>query len=564
MRAWCAGLALAAIFSLPRTSPAQQISAQDAAGSLRVVVRSADGSPAQGALVAIVDRQGQLVAEALTNSIGERSFSIAQGSYRARILRIGYLPTWSDWKSVSGETRLDIALNEARVNLNTLVVRTRSACARMDQDPQGTGLVWAEIIKALRSSQLTISDSDSLARARIYKKVADEAGWIISSDTTWVPIRDRQPFSAVEPASLARNGYVRGTLLDGFEFFGPDEKVLLSNEFAATHCFQLVRDSLKPDAVGVAFHPVPGRRTADIAGTIWVDAKTSELREITFSYVRAGLPRDSDAGGFTRFQRVASGGWIISEWQMRMPRLEIRLIPYRYGSPHREATEVVGRTEFGGGVETRESSSRASETRLSRVTGVAFDSVQLRPMADATIEISGISAITDEAGRFVLDGISPGNHVIKLSHPSLTPLGFAGLEQPVHVAGDSISVALSTPSLKRTWERICRNVEYDESAWRGLVHGLVSNARGEPLGGVVVQFYWQVVPSPTGPAASVKADLRPKKLEVRTDQAGRYSACGFELGAVGTVTVPQARPSMPVMRFSMTASPVVRVDLRPE
>ena len=41
---------------------------------------------------------------------------------------------------------------------------------------------------------------------------------------------------------LATNGYVLGDEIQGWHYFAPDEVVLRSEQFAATHCFRLVRD----------------------------------------------------------------------------------------------------------------------------------------------------------------------------------------------------------------------------------------------------------------------------------------------------------------------------------
>ena len=75
------------------------------------------------------------------------------------------------------------------------------------------------------------------------------------------PITVTRPFGAVDPGRLSRDGYVIGDPTIGWSYFGPDETVLLSDQFAATHCFRLVRDPLRAHEIGVAFEPVP-KRTA--------------------------------------------------------------------------------------------------------------------------------------------------------------------------------------------------------------------------------------------------------------------------------------------------------------
>lgn len=53
-----------------------------------------------------------------------------------------------------------------------------------------------------------------------------------------------------------------------------------------------------------------------------MDEKTSELREVRFRYVNAGILTRFEPGGFTAFHRLPSGAWIVKEWLLRMPRLE--------------------------------------------------------------------------------------------------------------------------------------------------------------------------------------------------------------------------------------------------
>jgi len=132
---------------------------------------------------------------------------------------------------------------------------------------------------------------------------------------------------------------------DGWTIFGPDETVLLSEGFAATHCFRLVRDSGRPTQIGVSFQPVPGRKVPDISGVIWVDQVTSELREMSFHFVNAGELSRFNAGGYTRFARVPSGAWIVDEWKLTAPKLAMRL-----GTPYSSQLVVVGRRDTGGGI----------------------------------------------------------------------------------------------------------------------------------------------------------------------------------------------------------------------
>lgn len=171
-------------------------------------------------------------------------------------------------------------------------------------------------------------------------------GAVLSNDTSVRPVIATRPFAAPDPESLSRLGYVRGDEASGWEYFGPDEAVLLSNDFAVTHCFKVVRDKKgHAGQIGVAFEPAPRRISSDIMGILWVDEKTSELHDVRFVYVNAGVLTKFKPGGFTKFLRVPSGAWIVSAWQLRMPELELRLGTVDDLVP-------IGYVENGGTIET--------------------------------------------------------------------------------------------------------------------------------------------------------------------------------------------------------------------
>jgi hypothetical protein len=192
-----------------------------------------------------------------------------------------------------------------------------------------------------------MDDLTGIGQARKYRQEIGANGAVLSADTTVFRIIDRRPFGAIAPESLATTGYVHGDEKGGWISFGPDEMVLRSEAFAATHCFKAVRDPARPRDIGVAFEPIPDRVVPDIAGVIWVDRSTAELREIVFSFVNAGVLSRFDAGGFTRFRHVPSGAWLVDEWRLHMP-----LIERRYGTGYQSGVQYYsnGFVDHGGGI----------------------------------------------------------------------------------------------------------------------------------------------------------------------------------------------------------------------
>ena len=317
--------------------------------SLRVSLTSADGSPTGGALIAVLDSAGKVVREAVADAEGRRTFQLPRGSYQLRVLRIGYRPYLGSPVAVPNQRDLSVTLGTERVSLIGLVVTARAQCKKIESDPETIGTVWAEITKALRSTQLTTDDLADGAIARIYRRETSASGAIISADSTNRPITAPRPFATPNPPSLATLGYVRGDEYKGWEYFGPDERVLLSDEFAATHCFRIVRDKKRPSELGISVDPAPGHRLADVSGTIWVDERTAELREFVFRFVNAGIPTQFNAGGYTRFRKLASGAWLVDEWLLRMPRIEFFVSSSPgMGNAERRSTKSTGYSEVGG------------------------------------------------------------------------------------------------------------------------------------------------------------------------------------------------------------------------
>ena len=309
---------------------------------VRVRLEAEPGRNLAGALVALVDSANRVYFEALSNERGLAALRALPGSYRVRVRRIGYRPYYSAPVILPREADLLIRVESPRVVLNTMVVSARAQCESIDRDAATLSEVWEEIAKALRASQLTSEDLSAIGYSSVFDRDLDERGVVLSADTSILPAARGRPFAAVEPQRLQREGYVRGNEALGWEYFGPDEAVLLSSGFAETHCFRVVRDKERMGEIGAAFEPVARRRIPDIKGVLWVDEESSELREITFRYVNADVVSMFEPGGFTRFQRMPSGAWIVNDWLLRMPKLGRRKGSFQ--------NDLIGHIERGGTV----------------------------------------------------------------------------------------------------------------------------------------------------------------------------------------------------------------------
>ncbi|MCR4341977.1 MAG: carboxypeptidase regulatory-like domain-containing protein [Gemmatimonadaceae bacterium] len=419
--------------------------------ALRVnLVDSATAAPLRGALVALIDSDGRPVTEALTSQNGFGNLTAPAGTYRLRVRRIGYQPYMSGPLRVPRADRLTVSVPANPIMLSAVVISARSQCGPITSDASGLGTVWDEVAKALQASRLTMDDLQGVGGGWTYRKTTGSAGEIEATDTSYFTIRNQRPFGAINPAQLAKLGYVEGDETSGWSYYGPDESVLLSPEFAATHCFRVERDRSEPDLIGISFRPIPSRRVPDIAGVAWVDQATSELRRITFRYVNAGLLSRFGGGGETRFQRLPSGAWVVSAWHLRAPITE------RTG----QVARSVGFQENGGGILSPEAfqALRASE-RSAAVAALApsasIEGVLLadaKPLAGAEVALTatGHSVRSDSAGRFRFPAVPPG-----FVHVRARALGFAFADTILTVEKDRRhSIALTLVPVAPTLETV--------------------------------------------------------------------------------------------------------------
>ena len=300
---------------------AQLLFGQSPQAEVRIRLDSKQGDPVGGALVALIDSAQRVVVEGVSGENGTRVLKAPAGSYRVRVRRIGFLPFFSEPVSLPHSGEMVLSVESARVALQSVVVTSKSTCGAIDENDRTLSLVWDEISKALRTTQLNARDFDNIARFFVYRRRLNANGTVLTSDTTFFSQSRGKPFGVRNPAVLAVQGYVLGDERTGWTYFAPDEAVLLSDQFAATHCFRVVRDRKRASEVGIEFIPASGRKMPEIAGVLWVDHATAELRELAFRFVNSGVLEQFGAGGFTKFRRVPSGAWIVSDWGLRAPIL---------------------------------------------------------------------------------------------------------------------------------------------------------------------------------------------------------------------------------------------------
>ena len=330
---------------------------------------------------------------------------------------------------VTGETKqVDIALAPAVPHvLPRVTVTTADPCDRRGDQPARVAALWDEARTALAATQISLREGLSDAWVTRYVRALDPRDLRILSERragTQGPI-DR-PFTSRSGEELAEHGFWRRIDGDTTTFYVPDADVLLSDAFLATHCFTAVNGpGGRRPAVGLAFQPGSGRDVPDVRGTLWLDARSFELRLVEFTYTRVPALRSAPlSGGEVHFARLPGGAWIVRRWFVRMPQyatvdsvMRVRQAEWTV----RQVPSLHRVIEEGGDV-------FAEGLRLfdqpATILGTVVDSLG-RPLPEAHVRLSGTPFITaaDGGGRFRFDSLPAGRHMVVAEHEAYAELG---------------------------------------------------------------------------------------------------------------------------------------------
>jgi len=299
-----------------------------AAQSVRVELRdSITAVPVAGVLVTALDSAGQRRADGLSGDGGVVTLRLpVAGTFTITIRRIGVRPRRVPGVVVDARETRTLALTVASVQqlLPAVRVVARNTCGRAPEGDDRTGALWEQISLALRAATITQREGIALPPLRVVERTnelsaaLEERGTVITRDAQGAG----RLVQADDPDTLATLGYVRRSDDGSMSYFAPDEQVLLSDAFLATHCFSTPKRDANALVAELRFKPIKGRRAADVEGTAYVDVNSGELRQIAYRYVapRQLLPVNAEhAGGDVFLRRLPNGAWIVSKWSIRMP-----------------------------------------------------------------------------------------------------------------------------------------------------------------------------------------------------------------------------------------------------
>lgn len=400
-----------------------------------VVSDSATAAPVQEFTIELVDAQGARVAAALSKAGGTFFLRApTAGEYRLRVLRIGYRRTMSPPFVLHDGELLPhaIAIPQIPTRLASMRAEANRECRLQDGDGSAIADVWEEVRKAVQAVQLSDQDAPLVMAVHDYSRAMDLRGDSTRAETDSIRYgTSARPYLSPSPEDVGEHGYVQ---VDGFRviYYAPDAAILGSDIFLRSHCFRLANDELADGTlIGIAFEPTRRHEPPDIRGTVWLDRATARLRSLDYTYT--ALPRWAEGvsfGGHVDFQHVDGGAWIIRAWRVRAPLMHIGVRQQTSGLGARGIgmirqvpdTVLTGVNEVGGDVLAARASTGTLlwASALSAVRGTLRDSSNQRPLAGAEVTLRGTThrTTTDDAGRFVLEGIPTGRYTIVVTKTS--------------------------------------------------------------------------------------------------------------------------------------------------
>jgi len=514
-------------------------SAVSAQSVVRGRVTMADGATRASGVIVVanpIDGVPAAVARALTSQRGEYQVALPRaGRYQIQALRIGFRPTAGPVVTVATADTVDanIQLTDVAVSLATVTVRGDDVCRISPDSGALVARAWEEARKAIMASQLTTNEAPLVAEWIEYQRTFDPTGRIIRAQT----VRStRSPtthaFKSAPAESLATRGYVT---LDGGEttFHAPDGDVLLSDSFAATHCFQIVQPSSGADSlIGVGFRPaVDVRDFRGIDGTFWLDNRTAELRWLDYRYLNLPAVADrAQPGGRVEFLHIGTGGWLIGRWHIRMPEL-VRTVLGPSASGARTVRAPPGGSlraiQVTGGEVTRVA---RGETPVYELAGAALD-VQfverdrIATAAGGTVELLGTDYVArvGSGGRARLTPVLTGRYEARIRTALMDTLGVAPITREIEItrsaARDTVRLASADELVRAT----CRDTA---GAGTSLVRGSVRTPTGEAVPHAAVVVAWQGQFKIFTQGNSDRVSAVEESSGAFSDSAGKWRVCG--------------------------------------
>lgn len=468
-------------------------------------------APIAGAIVRLLDDSSRAVAQGLTSDAGRITLRApGPGQYRIKADRIGWVGVLTgEFPLAAGQLfPSEMVMPATRLELPTVEVESRSRCGGSTGGREALA-VWEEVQKALTASIITERSGLQPLHVREFRRQLRRNLDLVREYNVSSAIRRGRIYTTLPPAELARDGFVDFDDPGNIHTYAvPDAALLLSDEFASTHCFGVVPD--QDGLAGLSFAPVPNRRVPEVSGTLWVHRATGELRHLEYRYVNMpGLLSRTHVGGRVEFLRLPSGAWVVGYWYVRTPDLEVAQLRGTGGTQY-DLPRHVGYLDLGGRVTiAADTTGRVDHAILQ---GRVTDRTTGGGLAGVVIQVEGSSesVVTDSAGEYELAVPLFGERAVTARHYKIGLL--PGPPQPTWVLslGDTTRVSFEVPPLARFVRELC-----GAPGNRSGVVGVVLGPDGSPVEGVEVRATWR---TPTGVTGQASA---------RSGRTGLYGLCNL-------------------------------------
>lgn len=533
-RARCV-VAVVCLTSLPALAGAQIVRGR--------VTESGSGSVVGGVLVSLIDARTRAQSvSTLSDPQGRYALRAPEaGTYQVEAKRIGVRRFLSrSIQLASGETQvLDIAVEGLAYKLPEFIVSGLTTCSGATKDAPRIGALWDEARTALSATRISLRER--LFRgtvSRYIRELDPRTRRVLKEEGREIQGVMDKPFRAVDADSLSTRGYVTSDDRNEKTYFAPDADVLLSDAFVNDHCFHLAGASReRRGLMGLSFAPAPGRRLSDIEGTMWLDARTFELRLVEFKFVNTSdVPNDAVADGEVHFEKLTNGAWVVRRWFIRIPHGGRASTPITVsGSTPNIVVRRVGYIlrEEGGNVTT---GAMLDQNLRSSLIGTVTDSLG-RPLGGAIVQLSGTpyKTIADARGVYRLEGVVPGTFNVVVEHPIYRAFGVFAADAEVTLPEGLVSqLHLSAPRTRELRSRLCPS--HSEASDSADVRVNLIDRTGRPVTFQMLRITWSEFTRVTSSQVTSRAHY----ADSETDQHGGATFCGVPAGIVLPISLLDA------------------------
>jgi hypothetical protein len=162
-----------------------------------------------------------------------------------------------------------------------------------------------------------------------------------------------------------------------------------------------------------------------------------------------------------------------------------------------------------------------------RVTGVVYDSVSMRPLVGAWVQLVDVnrpamsrSVESGARGEFAIDSVVPARYVLGFFHAALDSLGLKAVPRSVEVTDKEVQVTLAIPSRKSIIALVCGpNAAAGTGVWIGTIRSATTR---EPVPGARIAAEWSVLR-----VQGKNVGIDDFAVEDTVPETGGFAFCGF-------------------------------------